>query len=295
MNGTDRHDALVDDYLRRLEQAAYSLTPERRAELVLEIRDHIADARTSAEVATDEAWTRTLLDRLGSPEEIVAAAAEGEPPPPPAWTPQPPMVQRPAGTGLELAAVLLLTVGSLLPVIGWLAGVICLWASRRWRTWEKLLGTLIIPGGPVGVGLWAAVIIPGQSCQQPAEGPKTCTGFALHPAVGVPLFLFAVIAPVVVAGWLYAKARARAAMEPPTLVMVGPRRHIQDSPWGSVELAAVLLLAAGPFLLPVIGPIIGLVLVWSSQSWTTQEKGVATAIAASGVLLPFALFLLLVL
>jgi len=82
MNETDRTDRLVDDYLRRLEKAAYALPPGRRAELVLEIRDHIVEARASADGATDEAWTRTLLDRLGTPEEIVAAATDGQQPPP---------------------------------------------------------------------------------------------------------------------------------------------------------------------------------------------------------------------
>jgi hypothetical protein len=296
MNGTDQHDALVDDYLRRLEEAAYALSPQRRAELVLEIRDHIADARTSATGPTDEAWTRTLLDRLGTPEEIVAAATEGDPPP--VWLDpaQPQVVQRPAGTPLELAAVLLLTVGSIVPIVGWLAGVVCLWGSKRWRTWEKLLGTLVVPGGPFIV-LWFALAVPAQTCSSGGSSsaggvvtttPETCTGFALNPAFGVPAFLFVLIAPIVVAGWLYARARARAALEPPTYVAVGPRRRIQDSPWGSVELAAVLLLSAGPFLLPVLGPIIGLALVWSSQSWTTEEKGIGTAIALSGLVVPLA-------
>jgi hypothetical protein len=289
VNSTDRHDALVDDYLRRLEGAAYALTPERRAELVLEIRDHIADARTSAEGPTDEAWTRTLLDRLGTPEEIVAAASESEPPPPPpAWTGYPAVqtIQRPAGTGLELAAVLLLTVGSVLPVIGWLVGVICLWSSRRWRTWEKLLGTLVIPGGPLGVLVLATVAFPTQTCST-SSGTTTCTGFALHPGLGIPVFLFVVIAPIVVAGWLYSRARARAALEPPVEVVVAAPRT--TSPWGGLEIAAVVLLAAGAFVLPGIGPVVGLVLAWSSTAWTTREKWVATAIAAGGLLIPLVL------
>src|SRR4051794_21171982 len=70
----NRTDALVEDYLRRLERAAYALPPERRAELLLEIRGHISEARDTAAAPADEAWTRTLLDRLGTPEEIVAAA-----------------------------------------------------------------------------------------------------------------------------------------------------------------------------------------------------------------------------
>ena len=298
MNSTE--EALVDDYLRRLEQAAYALPPERRAELVLEIRDHIEEARAAAGGRTDEAWTRSLLDRMGTPDEIVAAATEGEPGAPHSWTPpQPVFVERRPGTGLELAAVLLLTVGSIIPFLGWVAGVVLLWSSRRWRTWEKLLGTLVVPGGPFIV-VFAATLLPGQVCSSSSvgaapgndptkvvEGTTTCSGFAFHPAVGIPLLLFALIGPIVLAGWLYARARARAALEPPELVPVGPPRA--GSPWGGLEIAAVVLLAAGAFVLPFIGPIIGLVLAWTSSAWTSTEKVVATAIASIGLLVPIVL------
>ncbi|HEY3001686.1 MAG TPA: hypothetical protein VGJ44_04995 [Kribbellaceae bacterium] len=50
-------DMLVGDYLARLEAAAGVLPAERRAELVDEVRAHIADAR--AEGAADEAETHS--------------------------------------------------------------------------------------------------------------------------------------------------------------------------------------------------------------------------------------------
>ena len=50
------------------------------------------------------------------------------------------------------------------------------------------------------------------------------------------------------------------------------------SPWGAVEIIAVLLLTVGSVLLPFIGPLIGLVFVWASAQWTTRQKGIATAI-----------------
>ena len=68
-------DQLVNDYLSRLSVAAASLPPTRRAELLQEIREHIESAR-AAVAAADEATVRTMLDRLGEPEEIVAAAQE---------------------------------------------------------------------------------------------------------------------------------------------------------------------------------------------------------------------------
>ena len=42
--------------------------------------------------------------------------------------------------------------------------------------------------------------------------------------------------------------------------------------WGAIEVAAILLLTAGAFLLPLFGPAIGLVLVWLSTVWTTARS-----------------------
>ncbi len=51
------------------------------------------------------------------------------------------------------------------------------------------------------------------------------------------------------------------------------------SPWGTVEIVAVLGLTAGAVLIPVVGPLIGLCFVWASTQWTNREKGVATLLA----------------
>ena len=50
------------------------------------------------------------------------------------------------------------------------------------------------------------------------------------------------------------------------------------SPWGTVEIVAVLGLTAGAVLIPLIGPVIGLFFVWASTQWTSREKAVATVL-----------------
>lgn len=205
-------DQVVNDYLSRLDVAAANLPPARRAELLQEIREHIDSAR-AAGAAADEATVRTMLDRLGEPEEIVAAAREET-----AAIAGPELVATQSGTGLELAAALLLTIGSFVPIIGWAVGAVLLWGSRRWSTREKLLGTLVVPGGP-GMALWLGLYFPGQTCTE-VRGPggvteTDCTGFS--PWIGVPLFLALLIAPFMVAGLLYSRARDRAAEEPPVI------------------------------------------------------------------------------
>ncbi len=122
---------------------------------------------------------------------------------------------------LEWAAVLLLFGGIVFPVLGWLAGVVLLWASGRWTTAEKLLGTLVVPGGlllPVAL----LVVVPGETCSTgsfgPVDGPmvttpETCTGFSLPPAVGIPLLAILLVAPVYVAIRLANRAGRAADLE----------------------------------------------------------------------------------
>jgi hypothetical protein len=50
------------------------------------------------------------------------------------------------------------------------------------------------------------------------------------------------------------------------------------SPWGAVEIIAILFLTVGSVVLPFVGPVIGLAFVWGSSRWTTREKAIASAI-----------------
>ncbi len=74
-------EALVSDYLGRLERAAQPLPADRRrGELIAEVHEHIESALAEAG-SRDEVTARNVLERLGAPEEIVAAetGSGGEP------------------------------------------------------------------------------------------------------------------------------------------------------------------------------------------------------------------------
>ena len=139
-------EALVNEYLRRLDAAATSLPPSRRAELAGEVRQHIEMALAEAG-ARDEVTVRNVLDRLGPPDEIVDAERQVDGPPP-GWTLAP--VQASAGAGspwgaVEIAAVLLLTVGAVfLPIIGPLLGLVFVWMSVQWSNRQKTIATAIV-------------------------------------------------------------------------------------------------------------------------------------------------------
>jgi Protein of unknown function (DUF1700) len=141
-------DRIVDDYLKRLSRELRDLPRARRRELLDEIEAHISEARSGLE-AENEAEIRNVLERLGTPAEIAAEerARSGA-------------VTRRGGP-IEILALIGLLVGGFLFVIRWFAGLVLLWVSDAWTTREKLVGTLLVPGGLfpghlLFFGVWAA-------------------------------------------------------------------------------------------------------------------------------------------
>jgi hypothetical protein len=115
----------------------------------------------------------------------------------------------------DLATILLLLVGGFTPLaIGWVIGAVMLWRSETWSQRDKLLGTLILPGGlslPVFV---AGFGVSGGSCSGHG-GPMiptvvTCQGGITPTEIGlgmiVVLCLF-VLAELVSCGRLFLAAR----------------------------------------------------------------------------------------
>jgi uncharacterized membrane protein len=160
-------DDLVAGYLGRLVQAARQLPPDRRAELIDEIADHIEQARAVSEASGP--GLQDLLRRLGEPEAIAAAASDSAPDfagafEPPAAA----MTQSQAGRGsrrqrkLDFAAVML-TLGSallapvsfVLALLGWAVGIVMLLLSPRWPRRAKVLGAVT---GTLAVPLFGAVL-----------------------------------------------------------------------------------------------------------------------------------------
>jgi len=203
MNATAA-DQLIARYLARLEAALRDLPVARREELLEQVSEHIATARAELGAQASEAEIRQLLERLGDPAVIAAEAGHTsdelvEPPRArPGW--------------LEAAALVLLPIGGIiLPVLGWFVGVALLWTSARWTVRDKLLGTLVVPGGlalPLALGLFATS---PQSCG-PAPVPAAsdtptpvCTGgppgwLQVLGPVALVLLLLAPIATVIYLG-----------------------------------------------------------------------------------------------
>ncbi|HEX2312929.1 MAG TPA: hypothetical protein VHJ17_04300 [Thermomonospora sp.] len=186
-------DALIDDYLDRLDRAAAGLPGSRRAELLTEIREHI-EVALAERPDPGEAAVRTVLDRLGDPEDIAReAGASPEPAPAPRRVP-----------AFELTAVLMLLVGGVvLPVLGWIVGAVLVWASARWSTRDKLLGTLLFPGG-LGAAVWV-YLTSGESTTCAPDGTCETDGLPLE-AVMAGCLVVAVVSAVT-CGHLLRRAR----------------------------------------------------------------------------------------
>ncbi|HVI18695.1 MAG TPA: hypothetical protein VM712_09960 [Gaiellales bacterium] len=127
-----RH-TLVDGYLADLRDASRDLPRREREELVGEIQAHIDETLPAG---ASDAEVRTLLDRLGEPEQIADAERERL------------GIDVPVAGWLERLTIPLLLIGGVvIPVVGWIVGLAFLWLSRCWSSRDKLIGTLVVPGG----------------------------------------------------------------------------------------------------------------------------------------------------
>jgi hypothetical protein len=198
---TSTADRLIDDYQRRLRSELRALPRARRRELEEEIGEHIAEARAGLDVES-EAEVRTMLERLGDPADIAAEARQR-------WG------ARPAKTGWqEVAALVLLPIGGVvLPVVGWFVGVVLLWTSQAWSMRDKVIGTLVVPGGlllPLTLLLYSGST---QTCVETSTGFEECTtgGGTSWGAVVVVALLF--LAPLATTAYL-----AQRRSQPPEAV-----------------------------------------------------------------------------
>jgi uncharacterized membrane protein len=127
-------ERVVDEYLQRLERALSDVPSARREEIIAEIASHINEA-LAEEPDDSEASVRNVLDRVGDPEDIAAEARDRLD------------IREPRTSWTDPLAIVLLLVGGFLWLIGWVAGVVLLWLSDVWSTRQKLIGTLVVPGG----------------------------------------------------------------------------------------------------------------------------------------------------
>jgi uncharacterized membrane protein len=198
-------DQLVNEYLVRLENALAPVAPARRDELMSEVRAHITAARGELANETD-ADVLNILERLGDPAEMAAAETER--------VESTTVVRRPS-RALEIAAIVLL-------LLFWPVGVVLLWLSDAWTTRDKLIGTLVPPGGYVGTLVVGAFLFWGTVstvCSTVSDDAgqvisSTCPSGWMQTTFDMVSVLFALIylvAPILTAGYLAVRLKRHMA------------------------------------------------------------------------------------
>jgi uncharacterized membrane protein len=202
---------LAEDYLLRLRRAGQHLPRDRRREMIADIERHLAEV---APPGASDHEVLEALERLGPPGDIVEAEQPAS---------RHPTDQRGVR---EWAAVILLPLGGFAFGVGWLVGLILLWSSRLWTTRDKLIGTLVIPGGLI-TAVYASLIAAsssGENCSGGGDRIDLATGkrvadSTLHcsPSAGqsagttilqVALVVILILGPIVSAIYLARRARS---------------------------------------------------------------------------------------
>jgi hypothetical protein len=193
---TDTLHPLAAKYLERLRRAGRGLPPGRLRELLAEIEGHLSEA---IDPGASDARARTVLDKLGEPEAIIAAER-----------PDPEMLPDARRGTKEWAAIVLLLLGGFVFGFGWVAGLVLLWSSRAWTTRDKWIGTLVVPGG-LATGVLIGVIAIGapsaRICKGIAGGVQHCTNASAPTnTLGVAVFALLVLAQVATSVYLVRRA-----------------------------------------------------------------------------------------
>jgi hypothetical protein len=164
-------DQIISGYLSRLEAAVRALPGGRGAELLDVFREHIAEARARL-VDENDADLLNILDRLGDPADIVAdeqaRAGVGSPPP------------TDSRNLLDVVTIVAL-------LVIWPVGVVLLWISDAWSTRDKLIGTLLPPGGTLGILIFGALAAGGfgtSGCHYSVSNSASSDGVVGSPIYG---------------------------------------------------------------------------------------------------------------
>jgi len=120
--------------------------------------------------------------------------------------------------GHETLTIALLLLGGFVVGVGWLAGVVLLWLSDAWSTRDKILGTLVLPGGlvvPLYLALGIGISGKSTDCTSDTGGTMHCVTTGGDPTweaiLWIAFFVALVALPIAVAVHLARTSRRSAA------------------------------------------------------------------------------------
>ncbi|MEO9181246.1 MAG: hypothetical protein ABI298_06315 [Acidimicrobiales bacterium] len=191
MHDHTTEDQIVEDYLDDLKKALRYVSPSKSKEFLDGIEQHIIEGRSTL-APNDELGLRNLLERIGSPLALAMEIQESEPPG--------------KASAMDGATPWLLMFGGFVFGAGWFVGLYGLWTSRTWRIWDKLLGSLVWPGGLLGAFYFFTAASNSESCSGSEGAGRTnavmvCVrhGLVLPAAVQFLAAFLVVVAPAITA------------------------------------------------------------------------------------------------
>jgi len=159
-------DPRIASYLTALRQALDRTVPNQTEGVLAEMNEHIVEAVRDGQNGGHDVDIEAVIRSLG-PVELIAKAAGSAPLHRPESTPRPRFLETRLGA---IVTVLALTFGGfILPVLGWIVGLVMLQSSPGWRHRDKLIGTIVTPS------VWMVTIIFGfMVWSSPSEIATVC-------------------------------------------------------------------------------------------------------------------------
>lgn len=137
----------VRNYLAALEVRLAHLPADQSEEILFGVREHITEALARGSQSTAE-----VIASLGSPDDVLAGYIADTPAPAPNQSVAQPAARQSyqSSTLWVVATAIFLPFGIFLAGVGYLFELAGLWMGTRWKLWEKIMGTLLFPGGMLG-------------------------------------------------------------------------------------------------------------------------------------------------
>jgi uncharacterized membrane protein len=141
---SEQTSEVANSYLRELDDALHGVDDAVR-------RDIVGGAREELQGLEPEE-ARQRIAALGDPVFVASEASESSP----VTTARSVPAQGREGKDYAVTASVLVALGGILvPVLGWLAGLVMVWISSQWWRWEKVVASLV----PIVVGALAFALI----------------------------------------------------------------------------------------------------------------------------------------
>lgn len=185
---TEQTSEVANSYLHELDDALHGVDDAVRRDIVDGAREELQG------LSPEEA--RQRITALGDPVFIASEASNASPA---GYVP----AKAREGAGYVIIASLLVALGGIVvPVLGWLAGLIMVWISDQWWRWEKTIASLV----PITIGALAftlALLLSPDPSQGDGVNPLIPTVFEVW-WLG---YLLVTICNVIAGMWLLWRAR----------------------------------------------------------------------------------------